>query len=71
MNNDLSSAILIFSQRLKARISAWYLTHEKDFSCCETCGVFDNTKPNVETVYGLVNEELRASGVEPYTKENR
>lgn len=42
---------------LKAKITAWYLTHEDDYSGCGTCG-YDDRKPDHDTVCCLIDETL-------------
>lgn len=56
--------ILEFVAKLRARITAWYLNHEDDYSSCESCG-YDDRKPEAETIHGLINETLEEMGMIP------
>jgi hypothetical protein len=47
-----------FCKVLKSKLSAWYLHAKNDYSGCETCGTYDDTKPDCETVYRIIDETL-------------
>jgi hypothetical protein len=47
-----------FIKRFQARLTAWYLTHERDYSYCETCGPYDDRNPDLETIHRLIKETL-------------
>lgn len=53
-----------FAARLKAEVTAWYLKNEYDSYGCNTCGGWDNTKPDQETMCALIDkvlEDMRGS----------
>lgn len=56
MNGD--SRLDEFAARLKAKMTAWYLGSKNNYSSCETCGTYDDTKPDQETVCQLIDETL-------------
>lgn len=49
---------LEFIKRLNAKLTAWYLGAKGDYSSCDTCGSYDNTKPEREELDRLIQETL-------------
>jgi hypothetical protein len=47
-----------FIKIFNAKLTAWYLNHDDDYSGCSTCGAYDDTKPSRETINTIIEETL-------------